>query len=161
MPLLCNDRGLNATASISGKEKLSKALLTTSVFPAITLSFEFYSMLWGSEYNSYNSYSSDRYLLFGKRLLTIAAMYAELPPSRNGEHNSESKYTLDRGLIPLKGLWHDRWSTFFGVVFPILKRTQLCIHCSDSERSFPTNRISVTRITTAQIEIKWDLITKT
>jgi len=52
----------------------------------------------------------------------------------------------------------------FEVVFPILKGRQLHIHCSDSEWSFSTNRISVTRITTtqmAQIEINWDLITKT
>jgi len=51
----------------------------------------------------------------------------------------------------------------FRVVFPILKGRQLRIHCSDSEWSFFTNRISVTRITTAQmvqIGIKWDLITK-
>ena len=43
----------------------------------------------------------------------------------------------------------------------IMKGRQLRIHCSDSEWSFSKNRISVTRITTAQIEIKWDLITKT
>ena len=52
----------------------------------------------------------------------------------------------------------------FGVVFPILKGRQLRIHHNDSEWSFSTNRISVTRITTAQmarIEIKWDLIIKT
>jgi len=52
---------------------------------------------------------------------------------------------------------------FFGVVFPILKGRQLRIHHSDSEWSFSTNQILVTRITTAQmvqIEIKWDLITK-
>ena len=49
----------------------------------------------------------------------------------------------------------------FGVVLPILKGRQLRIHHSDGEWSFSTNRISVTRITTAQIEIKWDLITKT
>ena len=49
----------------------------------------------------------------------------------------------------------------FGVVFPILKGRQLRIHCSDDEWSFSTNRISVTRITTAQMKIKWDLITKT
>jgi len=44
--------------------------------------------------------------------------------------------------------------------FPFLGR-QLRIHCSDSEWSFSTNQISVTRITSAQIEIKWDLIAKT
>jgi len=52
----------------------------------------------------------------------------------------------------------------FGVVFPIPKGRQLRIHCSDSEWSFSTNRISVTRITMArmaQIEMKWDLNTKT
>jgi len=37
-----------------------------------------------------------------------------------------------------------------GVVFPILKGRQLCIHCSDSEWSFATKQILVTRITTAQ-----------
>ena len=52
----------------------------------------------------------------------------------------------------------------FRVVFPILKGSQLHIYCSDSEWSFSTNRISVIRITTAkmaQIEIRWDLISKT
>jgi len=52
----------------------------------------------------------------------------------------------------------------FGGVFPILQGRQLRIHHSDSEWSFSTNRISVTQITMAQmaqIEIKWDLITKT
>ena len=48
--------------------------------------------------------------------------------------------------------------TLFGVVFTILKGRQHRIHHSDSEWFFSTNRISVT---TAQIEIKWDLITKT
>ena len=49
-------------------------------------------------------------------------------------------------------------------LFPILKGRQLRIHCSDSKWSFSTNQILVTRITMAQmaqIEIKWDLITKT
>jgi len=52
----------------------------------------------------------------------------------------------------------------FEVVFPILKGRQLRFHHSDSEWFFSTNRISVARITTAnmaQIEIKWDLITNT
>jgi len=48
-----------------------------------------------------------------------------------------------------------------GVVFPIHKGRQAHIHCSDSEWSFFTNLVSVTRITIAQIEIEWDLITKT
>ena len=51
----------------------------------------------------------------------------------------------------------------FGILFPIFKGSQLRIHCSDSEWYFSTKRTSVTRITTAQlaqIEIKWDLITK-
>ena len=51
----------------------------------------------------------------------------------------------------------------FRVVLPILEGRQLRIHCSDSELFFPTKQISVTRINTAeiaQIEIKWDLITK-
>ena len=46
-------------------------------------------------------------------------------------------------------------------LFPIPKGRQLHIHCSDGEWSCSTKRISVTQITTAQIEIKWDLITKT
>jgi len=47
------------------------------------------------------------------------------------------------------------------VLFPILKGRQVHIHCSDSEWFFfYLKPISVTRITTAQIEIKWDLITK-
>jgi len=49
----------------------------------------------------------------------------------------------------------------FGVVFPVLKGRQLRIHFSNSEWSFSTKRVSVTQITTAQIEIKWDLITRT
>jgi len=52
----------------------------------------------------------------------------------------------------------------FGVVFPIRKGRQLRIHCRDSEWSFSTNPISVTPITMAQmaqLEIQWDLITKT
>ena len=51
--------------------------------------------------------------------------------------------------------------TFGGGVFPFLKGRQLRSHCSDSDWSVSTNRISITRITTAQIEIKLDLITKT
>jgi len=57
-----------------------------------------------------------------------------------------------------KGLWHGR--RIFGVGFPILKGRQLRINHSNSKSSFSTNRILVTRITTAkmaQIEIKWDL----
>jgi len=52
----------------------------------------------------------------------------------------------------------------FGVVFPILKRRQLLIHCSDSEWSFVTKQISVTRITRAVMAVrkgKWDLIIET
>ena len=52
----------------------------------------------------------------------------------------------------------------FGILFPILKGRQHRIHCSTGEWSFSTKRISVTRITTAQmaqIEKKWELITKT
>ena len=36
------------------------------------------------------SYSSDRYSVCGKRPLVIAAVNTELPPFKNGEHNSES-----------------------------------------------------------------------
>ena len=52
----------------------------------------------------------------------------------------------------------------FGVVFPFIKGRQLRIRHSDSQWPFSTNRILVTQITTAQmaqIEVKWDLITKT
>jgi len=52
----------------------------------------------------------------------------------------------------------------FAVAYLILKGMQLRIHLSDSEWSFSSNQMRVTRITTAQmvqIEIKWDLITKT
>jgi len=48
----------------------------------------------------------------------------------------------------------------FGIVVPIFKGRQFRIYCSDSKWSFSKKRISVTRITMAQIEIKWDLITK-
>jgi len=45
-----------------------------------------------------HSFSSDRYLLFGKKkLLAIAAMNAELSPCKNGEQNSESASTLNHG----------------------------------------------------------------
>ena len=46
----------------------------------------------------------------------------------------------------------------FGVMSPILKGKQPRMHCSDSEWPFSTNRISVTGLTTTQIDIKWDLI---
>jgi len=46
----------------------------------------------------------------------------------------------------------------FGVMFPILKGKQPRMHCSDSEWPFSTNPISVTGLTTTQIDIKWDLI---
>jgi len=52
--------------------------------------------------HSGRSYSNDEYSSFGKRPLTIAAMNAELPPFKNGEHNSESASTLDRDITPLK-----------------------------------------------------------
>ena len=39
---------------------------------------------------------NDQYSSFGKRPLAIAAMNAELPAFKNGGHNSESAYTLDR-----------------------------------------------------------------
>jgi len=42
-----------------------------------------------------------------------------------------------------------RWS--FGAVFPIIKGRQLRIHHRDSEWFFSTNRMSVTRITMAQL----------
>jgi len=51
--------------------------------------------------HSGRSYSSDRYSLFGKRSLAIAAMNVELPPFKNGEHNSKGVSILDCGLTPL------------------------------------------------------------
>ena len=47
------------------------------------------------------SYSSDRYSVCGKRSLTIAVMNVELPPFKNGEHNSGSMSTIDRVITPL------------------------------------------------------------
>jgi len=67
-------------------------------------------------------------------------------------------------LNPLKGYDTVDCRRTFGVVVPILKGRQLCIQYSNGGWSFSTNRISVTRITTAQmahIGIKWDLIAKT
>jgi len=37
----------------------------------------------------------------GKKPLAIGAMNAELPPFKNGEHNSESTLTIDRVITPL------------------------------------------------------------
>jgi len=48
----------------------------------------------------------DRYSCFGKRLLAITTMNAELPPFKNGERNSERASTLDRDITPLiDGTW--------------------------------------------------------
>ena len=47
------------------------------------------------------SYSSDRYLVCGKRPLAIAAMHVELPPFKYGKHNSESAPKIDRVITPL------------------------------------------------------------
>ena len=49
------------------------------------------------------SYLSDWCSVCGERPLAIAAMNVELPPFKNGEHNSESVSTLDRFITPLKG----------------------------------------------------------
>ena len=46
-------------------------------------------------------HSSDRYSVCGERPLAIAVMNAELPPFKNGEHNSESTSTIDRVITPL------------------------------------------------------------
>ena len=46
------------------------------------------------------SYSSDRYSVCGKRPLAIATMNVKLPPSKNGDHNSESSSTIDRVITP-------------------------------------------------------------
>ena len=50
------------------------------------------------------SYPSDRHSFCGKRPLAIAATNVELPPFKNGEHNSESASTIDHGVTPLKGI---------------------------------------------------------
>ena len=50
------------------------------------------------------SYSSDRYSVCGKRLLAIAAMNAELPPFKNGEHDSKHASTTDHVITPLRML---------------------------------------------------------
>ena len=47
------------------------------------------------------SYSSDRYSVCGKRPLAIVVMSAELPPFKNGEHDSESTSTIDRVITSL------------------------------------------------------------
>jgi len=67
-------------------------------------------------------------------------------------------------LITLRGYDMVDGRHIFGVAFPILRGWQLCIHHSDSEWFFSTDRISVTRITTAQmaqIKLIWDLSAKT
>jgi len=50
------------------------------------------------------SYSSDRYSVCEKRALTIAAMNAELPSFKNGGHNFEKPFTIDRVITPLRNL---------------------------------------------------------
>ena len=47
---------------------------------------------------------SDQYPPVGKRPLAIAEMNAELPPFKNGEHNSESASALDRDITPFFNL---------------------------------------------------------
>ena len=60
--------------------------------------------------HSGRSYSNDQYSFFEKRLLAITAMNTDLPPFKNGEHNSESASTLDRDITPLKGCWYgQKW----------------------------------------------------
>ena len=46
--------------------------------------------------------SSDQNPFCRKRPLAIAAMNAELPPFKNGEHNSKSVSTIDRVITPLR-----------------------------------------------------------
>jgi len=62
-----------------------------------------------------SSYSSDRYLFGGKRPIAIAAMYAELPSSKNGEHNFESASTIDCVITLL-------------ICLPMSPVTQLCLN---------------------------------
>jgi len=45
--------------------------------------------------------------VFGKRPLVIAAMNAELPPFKNGEHNFESASILDLDITPLMIILYD------------------------------------------------------
>ena len=47
------------------------------------------------------SFSSDRYLFYGKRPVAIAARNTELPLFMNGVHNSKSVSTIDRVITPL------------------------------------------------------------
>jgi len=54
------------------------------------------------------SYSSDRYSFCGKRPLAIAAMNAESPPCKNGEHNSGSASTIDHVITPLTHYGHSQ-----------------------------------------------------
>ena len=65
--------------------------------------------------HSVRSYSSNQYSLFGKRSLCIAAMNAELPPFKNGDHNSESAFIIDRVITPL-------------IIFPVLKACWVHVH---------------------------------
>jgi len=56
-----------------------------------------------------------------------------------------------RNRIGLRGYDTVDCRRTFGGVSPIRKESQRRIHCSDSEWSFSTNRISVSRMTTAQM----------
>ena len=57
------------------------------------------------------SYSSDRYSVCGKSPLAIAAMNAEMPPFKHGEHNFKEVLTVDRVLTPLSVFDCLQWRT--------------------------------------------------
>jgi len=64
----------------------------------------FYFYLGHLGYN----YSSDRYSVCGSRPLAIAAMNVELPPLKNGEHNSKKASTIDRVITLLNWRFLER-----------------------------------------------------
>ena len=92
VPLLRNDRGLDATASIQGQNNqrsaspISRSILSSNrcykgvkiiKFLSFSNQIPFYFYLG-------RSYSNGRYSFCGKGPLAIAAMNAELPPSKLG-----------------------------------------------------------------------------
>jgi len=82
---------------------------------------------------------------------------SERQGSAIGLEETNTELTLPPSTVAERGYNTVNGRHTCGVVLPILKERQPRIHCSDSEWSFSTNRISVTRITTAQmtqIEIK-------
>ena len=76
-----------------GLGKTGKALFITLIKIIRLLSFS--NKIPFSFYLDHSGRSSD-IRFFGKRPLAIATMSAELPPFKNGEHNSENASTLGR-----------------------------------------------------------------